>query len=101
MTRTTQAYTRNTATAEPDEPSRLMRLLSEARWIVLSGLSVYLVMILSSYSRLDPGWTHDNAVTRLHNWGGHAGAWLADVMLFVFGISAWWWCVLVVWTVWG
>ncbi|HCY61506.1 MAG TPA: cell division protein FtsK [Oxalobacteraceae bacterium] len=101
MTRTAQAYTRNTAPAAPPEPSRLVRLLSEARWIALSGLSVYLVMILSSYSRLDPGWTHANAVARLHNWGGHLGAWLADVMLFVFGVSAWWWCVLLLWTVWG
>jgi len=101
MTRTAQAYTRNTAPAQPSEPSRLMRLLSEARWIVLSGLSVYLVMILSSYSRRDPAWSHASAVGRLHNWGGHIGAWLADVMLFVFGVSAWWWCVLVLWTVWG
>jgi S-DNA-T family DNA segregation ATPase FtsK/SpoIIIE len=101
MTRTTQAYTRNTAPAAPPEPSRLARLLSEARWIALSGLSLYLVMILSSYSRLDPGWSHANAVPRLHNWGGHLGAWLADVMLFIFGVSAWWWCVLVLWTVWG
>ncbi|RJG00538.1 DNA translocase FtsK [Noviherbaspirillum sedimenti] len=101
MTRTAQAYTRNTAPAEPPEPSRLVRLLSEARWIALSGLSVYLVMILSSYSRLDPGWSHANAAARLHNWGGHLGAWLADVMLFVFGVSAWWWCVMVLWTVWG
>ncbi|QAU34803.1 DNA translocase FtsK [Janthinobacterium sp. 17J80-10] len=101
MTRTAQAYTRNSAPAEPEEPSRLVRLLSEARWIGLSGLAVYLVMILSSYSRVDPGWSHANAVTRLHNWGGHAGAWLADVMLFVFGMSAWWWIVLVLWTVWS
>lgn len=78
-----------------------MRLVSEARWIALAGLSVYLVMILSSFSRLDPGWSHANAVQRLHNWGGKVGAWLADVMLFIFGLSAWWWCVLVLWTVWG
>ena len=56
MTRTTQAYTRNTSPAAPPESSRLVRLLSEARWIALAGLSVYLLMILSSYSRQDPGW---------------------------------------------
>ncbi len=101
MTRTAPAYTRNTAPAAQPEPSRLVRLLSEARWIALSGLSVFLAMVLASYSRLDPGWSHASASATLHNWGGRIGAWLADVLLFVFGVSAWWWCVLLAWTVWS
>ncbi len=73
----------------------MARLLSEARWIALAFVAVFLVLILSTYSRLDPGWSHASQVGSLHNWGGHIGAWLADVLLFVFGVSAWWWCVLV------
>ena len=35
------------------------------------------------------------------NWGGRVGAWLADLLLFIFGFSAWWWCVLLVRSVWS
>ena len=28
---------------------------------------------------------------RLHNWGGRFGAYLSDLLLFIFGLSAWWW----------
>ncbi|MGB4857322.1 MAG: DNA translocase FtsK 4TM domain-containing protein, partial [Candidatus Dechloromonas phosphoritropha] len=31
---------------------------------------------------------------------GHFGAWLADLMLYLFGFSAWWWIVLLVMVIW-
>jgi S-DNA-T family DNA segregation ATPase FtsK/SpoIIIE len=34
------------------------------------------------------------------NWGGSAGAWLSDLMFYVFGFSAWWWCVALMAAVW-
>jgi S-DNA-T family DNA segregation ATPase FtsK/SpoIIIE len=103
MTRTTTtntAYTRSTTPPEP-LPSRLVRILSEARWMVLAVLTAYLVLILVTYDRGDPGWSHASKVAQLHNWGGPWGAWIADVMLFIFGLSAWWWCVLLMRAVWG
>jgi S-DNA-T family DNA segregation ATPase FtsK/SpoIIIE len=100
MTKTTQAYTRNTAPAE-QAPNRLVRLLSEARWLALVVLAVYLFLIFSTYSKADPGWSHANQVANLQNWGGRLGAWIADLMLFVFGFSAWWWCVMLLRSVWS
>jgi S-DNA-T family DNA segregation ATPase FtsK/SpoIIIE len=95
MTRTSQAYTRNTKPVEsPPLPNRLLRLLSEARWLALATLTAYLALILLTYSRLDPGWSYSNAVPHLHNWGGKVGAYSADLMLYIFGLSAWWFCVL-------
>ncbi|MEC5218818.1 S-DNA-T family DNA segregation ATPase FtsK/SpoIIIE [Actimicrobium sp. GrIS 1.19] len=94
MSKTSQAYTRSQAVAAPPLPGRLVRLLSEARWLVLAALSAFLVLILASYSTVDPGWSHANTVARLQNWGGVVGAWLADLMLYIFGLSAWWWCVM-------
>ncbi|KIF82406.1 DNA translocase FtsK [Noviherbaspirillum autotrophicum] len=102
MTRTAQAYTRNTdPTPENPLPNRLVRLLSEARWFALTAATVYLILIFLTYSKADPGWSHANVVPRLHNWGGHIGAWLADLMLFIFGFSAWWCCVYMVRLVWA
>jgi S-DNA-T family DNA segregation ATPase FtsK/SpoIIIE len=99
MTKTTQTYTRSTAPAEP-LPNRLVRLLSEARWMLLAVITAYLILILITYSRLDPGWSHANLVPKLNNWGGRIGAWTADLMLFIFGFSAWWWCVMLIRSVW-
>ncbi|HEV7618446.1 MAG TPA: DNA translocase FtsK 4TM domain-containing protein [Burkholderiaceae bacterium] len=99
MAKTSQTYTRNTAPPAP-LPNRLVRLLSEARWLALAVTMVYLILILSTYSKDDPGWTHANQVLTLNNWGGRVGAWVADLMLFIFGFSAWWWCVMLMRSVW-
>jgi len=102
MTRTTQAYTRNTApAAETPLPNRMVRLLSEARWFALTVLSIYLVLIFLTYAKSDPGWSQANVVPRLHNWGGRIGAWTADLMLFIFGLSAWWCCIFLLRSVWS
>ncbi|MFC5474257.1 DNA translocase FtsK [Paraherbaspirillum soli] len=102
MTKTTEAYTRNTKPRDAQPlPSRLVRLLYEARWIVFAVLTVYLIIIFASYSKTDPGWSHASVVPRLHNWGGRIGAWVSDLMLFVFGASTWWWCVLLLRTLWN
>ncbi len=100
MTKTSQAYTRSTKPEAPPLPSRLVRLLAEARWLAMTTLLVYLALILLTYSRTDPGWSVANTVPHLHNWGGRIGAWMADLMLYIFGISAWWWCVLLAHTIW-
>jgi S-DNA-T family DNA segregation ATPase FtsK/SpoIIIE len=74
-------------------PNRLVRLLSEARWLATAVALLYFVLILISYNKADPGWSHENAVPHVANLGGRAGAWLADLLLFIFGFSAWWLCV--------
>ncbi|MET0983665.1 MAG: DNA translocase FtsK 4TM domain-containing protein, partial [Telluria sp.] len=81
-------------------PSRLARLLSEARWIATAVAFLYFVMILLSYNKADPGWSHANTVASISNMGGRAGAWMADLLLFIFGFSAWWWGVLFLRIVW-
>ena len=91
--RASQAYTRSTAEPRP-LPNRLVRLLSEARWLLLAAVASYLILILVSYTRSDPGFSFSTGVTRVHNWGGRSGAYISDLLLFVFGVSAWWWCVL-------
>jgi len=95
MTKTTQAYTRTPSATAQLLPNRLVRLLSEARWLALAVMAFYLTLIFLTYAPSDPGWSHAHVVSKLNNWGGRVGAWLADLMLFVCGFSAWWWCVLV------
>jgi S-DNA-T family DNA segregation ATPase FtsK/SpoIIIE len=92
-------YTRKEVVRQP-LPNRLVRLLSEARWIALAFVCLYFVMILLSYNKADPSWSHEVEVAQISNLGGRAGAWLADLMLYIFGFSAWWWCFCCLRLVW-
>jgi S-DNA-T family DNA segregation ATPase FtsK/SpoIIIE len=46
-----------------------------------------------TYHPTDPAWSN-NSGGSVKNLGGRAGAFLSDLFLFVFGISAYWWVVL-------
>jgi len=83
-------------------PARLAGLLREARWLVLVAIAAYLLLIFATFHRGDPGWSHSatDAITR--NAGGLVGAWLSDLLLYLFGLSAYWWVALCVYVVvWG
>lgn len=67
---------------------RAIRLLREARWIVLCFLAIFLFLILASYNPVDPGWSHAVNARQVHNLGGRVGAWFADLILYLFGLSA-------------
>jgi S-DNA-T family DNA segregation ATPase FtsK/SpoIIIE len=83
-------------------PAKLGNLLREARWLVLAGLAGYLLLIFLTFDRSDPGWSHSAGGTATHNAGGRAGAWLADLLLYLFGLSAYWWVALcLVGVAWG
>lgn len=72
----------------------MSRLFTEIRWILQVALCVFLVMALVSYSRHDPSWTHAAQVDRIANWAGRVGAWTSDILLLLFGVSTYWWVVL-------
>jgi len=74
-------------------PEKISLLLQEARWLILGVMSLYVGLILLGYSKADPGWSHASDVSRVVNPGGRFGAWLADLLLYLFGISSWWWVV--------
>jgi DNA segregation ATPase FtsK/SpoIIIE, S-DNA-T family len=76
-------------------------LVREAWWLVLGFLGVYLAVILISYYPEDPSWSHmASADTAVQNLGGTVGAWISDMLLYLFGFSAWWWVVLAFFTIW-
>jgi len=97
---TSTTYTHKPRPPRQPLPNRLVRLLSEARWLATAVALLYFVLILLSYNKADPGWSHENAVAHVVNLGGRAGAWLADLLLFIFGFSAWWLCVCFTRAVW-
>lgn len=67
----------------------MARLVAEAGWIVGALAVIALAAVLATYDRADPGFSHAATGASVHNVGGRVGAWLADVLLLVFGFSAW------------
>ena len=87
--------------ARPQVPEKTAGLLREAWWLALVAIGLFLTAILVTYHRDDPSWSHsasDSAV--IHNMGGVLGAWLSDILLYLFGLSAWWWVVLAFMGIW-
>ncbi len=63
----------------------LARNLREAGYIVLGLVSAYLFLALLTYHPRDPGWSQAVSTDTIHNAAGVVGAWLADVILYIFG----------------
>ena len=83
-------------------PPKITRLLRESSSLALLGIALYLILIFYGYDRTDPGWSHANGDSLIQNPGGHVGAWLADLLLYLFGVSAWLWVLFFIYLVsWG
>ena len=89
-----------TTTAPSPLPEKIALLLREARWLILIAVGGYLALSLWGYHKADPGWSHAVQTTTLHNPAGRSGAWLADLLLYIFGFSAWWWTTFLFAFVW-
>ena len=79
--------------AEPALSPRFARLVRESWWLLVVAAILYLGLILATYSKSDPGWSFSGTGAALANRGGVVGAWLADLLLYLFGVSAWWWAI--------
>ncbi len=71
-------------------PPKIAALLRESWWLAFLAVALYLLLILLSFHKADPGWSHSVVVDRIENAGGVIGAYVADLLLFVFGVSAYW-----------
>lgn len=74
--------------------TRLSGLLREARWILFAALAAWLGLVLATWVPSDPGWSHSVHSTVTQNGGGMLGAYVSDLLLFLFGYSAWLWVAL-------
>jgi DNA segregation ATPase FtsK/SpoIIIE, S-DNA-T family len=71
-------------------------VLREAGWLLLLAVALYLALALATYHRGDPGPFFSGGGGAVANKAGAAGAWIAETLLYLFGISAWWWVTLAV-----
>jgi hypothetical protein len=72
--------------ASGDFPAnKLFMLLRESRWILLIACALYFTVALYGYTPLDPGWSHSVSGALTANPGGMLGAYLADLLFYLFG----------------
>ncbi len=86
-------------TDTPPLPGKIAALLRESKWFALIALAAYLLLVLATFDKADPGWFHSTSSAAVRNAGGRAGAWLSELLLYVFGISAYWLAVLLAYIV--
>ncbi|SDQ65861.1 DNA translocase FtsK [Pseudoxanthomonas sp. CF385] len=80
------AAARKQATAPNPRRQRLWRDLA---LIAIAPLLLYLLASLFTFSPQDPSWSQSGSLTApVHNMGGLAGAYLADMLLWLFGYVA-------------
>ena len=72
---------------------KLLLLLRETRWILLVACALYFTVALYGYNPADPAWSHSITGAHVTNPAGVLGAYLSDLLFYLFGFSAWW-CVL-------
>ncbi|MEJ2691975.1 MAG: DNA translocase FtsK 4TM domain-containing protein, partial [Candidatus Thiodiazotropha sp.] len=61
-------------------------------------VSGYLILSLFTYSPVDPGWSYTGPSVHVLNSGGPVGAWFADVFLYLFGLFAYLFPVMLSWS---
>ena len=79
--------TRNKPRAIP-LTSQISRGVREGALFVFGAIAIYMLISLATYDSSDPGWSHSTTVETVQNAGGIAGAWFADICLYIFGYLA-------------
>jgi DNA segregation ATPase FtsK/SpoIIIE, S-DNA-T family len=70
---------------------RFARLVRESWCLMIAAVLIYIALILSTYTKSDRGFSFTGTNDTIANRGGVVGAWLSDLLLYLFGLSAWWW----------
>ncbi|MDO1528517.1 DNA translocase FtsK 4TM domain-containing protein [Fulvimonas sp. R45] len=63
----------------------LKRRLREAGALLLLPLALFLLVCVASYDAHDPGWSHAGSSGHVHNLCGTVGAYIADLLRYLFG----------------
>jgi S-DNA-T family DNA segregation ATPase FtsK/SpoIIIE len=94
------AQAKRKRTVGPSLSGQLARALREGALFVLMAIAAYLFISLYSYDSKDPGWSYSGSGEPVVNGGGLAGAWFADVFLYLFGYLAYLFPLVVAYSGW-
>jgi len=99
--KTSPVKSKKIESSKSDKQLHNAHLVREAWWLFLVLIGLYLIVILTSYNPVDYSWFYTKSVeAAIENSGGKVGAWISDMLLNLFGLSAWWWVCLAFYTIW-
>ena len=75
-------------------PERIRALMQEARWALLGFVALVAILALGGYNAADPAWSHAGRGLQVTNPMGRFGAWISDLLFYLFGAAAWLWALL-------
>ena len=62
--------------------------LREAGMLLSFAVAGYFLVAMFTYDAQDPSWSHSGGHSEITNFGGTAGAWMADLTFYLFGFLA-------------
>ena len=80
--------------------ARVAKGLREGALWILVAVAIYLLLSLFTYHPNDPGWSHWGPVDTIVNKGGVVGAWVSDVLLYLFGYLAYLFPIMIAYSGW-
>jgi S-DNA-T family DNA segregation ATPase FtsK/SpoIIIE len=86
--------------SDDSSSGKLFVILRESRWILLTAGALYIALALFGYNPADPAWSHTASGALTRNPGGVLGAYLSDLLFYLFGFSAWWLVLFMLQRVW-
>jgi S-DNA-T family DNA segregation ATPase FtsK/SpoIIIE len=64
---------------------QISQRLREAGMLLSCAIACYVLVALISYNAQDASWSHSGTNDQILNFGGIAGAWIADLLFYLFG----------------
>jgi S-DNA-T family DNA segregation ATPase FtsK/SpoIIIE len=64
---------------------QISQRLREAGMLLSCAIASYVLVALISYNAQDASWSHSGTSNQILNFGGIAGAWIADLLYYLFG----------------
>lgn len=74
--------------------------LREGVFLLTIACAIFLFISMVTYHTDDPAWSSTGLGDKVSNWGGHVGAWIADIFLSVIGLVAYIFPFLIVLSSW-
>lgn len=78
----------------------MSKRVNEGLFILALSVSLFLLLALLTYSHHDPLWLHNAKGHGIDNAGGRVGAFVADLLLFVFGYLAYLFPLILIYASW-
>ena len=79
---------------------RIARYLNEIGFIFMLAGALFVALSLYSYHPADPGWSQAVSTDEIHNDGGIVGAYVANMLLYLFGYTGYLFPLLIVFDGW-